>query len=83
MSPLNRAGGAVGVFVIEAGLFELGRSPIVNGIFELIKMGEMAVKLRSLTGRFTSKRFAYAPPTGTRPPIKVFEGRLREDDICC
>jgi len=48
------------------------RSPIVNGIFELIKMGEMAVKLRALTGRFTSKRFAYAPPTGD------FLKRIRE-----
>ena len=66
------AGGEVGVFVIEAGLFELGRSPIVNGIFELIKMGEMAVRLRALTGRFTSKRFAYAPPTGD------FLKRIRE-----
>jgi len=66
------AGGEVGVFVIEAGLFELGRSPIVSGIFELIKMGEMAVKLRALTGRFTSKRFAYAPPTGD------FLKRIRE-----
>jgi allantoin racemase len=58
------AGGEVGVFVIEAGLHEIGRSPVVTGIFELVKMAEMAVKLRSLTGRFTSKRFAYAPPTG-------------------
>lgn len=66
------AGGEVGVFVVEAGLFEFGRSPIVSGIFELIKMGEMAVKLRALTGRFTSKRFAYAPPTGE------FLKRIRE-----
>jgi len=58
------AGGEVGVFVIQAGLFELGRAPVVNGIYELIKMGEMAVRLRKLTGRFTSKRFSYAPPTG-------------------
>ena len=58
------AGGEVGVFVTEAGLFEIGRAPVVNGIFELIKMGEMAVRLRALTGRFTSKRFVYAPPTG-------------------
>jgi Asp/Glu/hydantoin racemase len=66
------AGGEVGVFVIEAGLHELGRSPVVSGIFELIKMAEMAVKLRVLTGRFTSKRFAYAPPTGD------FLRRIRE-----
>lgn len=66
------AGGEVGVFVIEAGLFELDHAPIVNGIFELIKMGEMAVRLRTLTGRFTSKRFSYAPPEGD------FLQRIRE-----
>ena len=58
------AGGEVGVFVSEAGLFELDRTPVVNGVFELVKMGEMAVKLRALTGRFMSKRFSYAPPAG-------------------
>ena len=66
------AGGEVGVFVIEAGLFEFQRAPVVNGIFELLKMGEMAVKLRALTGRFTSKRFTYAPPEGD------FLARIRE-----
>ncbi len=30
----------------------------------VIKMAEMAVKLRALTGRFTSKRLTYATPTG-------------------
>lgn len=66
------AGGEVSVFVIEAGVFELERAPVVNGIFELLKMGEMAVKLRALTGRFTSKRFTYAPPEGD------FLARIRE-----
>jgi len=27
-------------------------------------MGEMAVKLKALTGRFTSKRLGYSTPTG-------------------
>ncbi|HTE14891.1 MAG TPA: hypothetical protein VK642_07415, partial [Burkholderiales bacterium] len=44
--------------------YEIERAPIVNGIVELVKMGEMAVKLRKITGRFTSKRLSYAPPTG-------------------
>jgi len=66
------AGGEVSVFVIEAGLHEIGRAPVVTGIYELLKMGEMAVKLRALTGRFTSKRFSYAPPTGD------FLQRIRE-----
>jgi len=58
------AGGEVSAFVIDAGLHEIGRAPVVTGIYELLKMGEMAVKLKALTGRFTSKRFSYAPPTG-------------------
>jgi allantoin racemase len=58
------AGGEVGVFIIQAKLFKIGASPVVSGILELVTMGEMAVKLKALTGRFTSKRFAYAPPTG-------------------
>ena len=36
----------------------------MNGIVELVKMGELAVKLRQRTGRFTSKRGVYAAPTG-------------------
>ena len=37
---------------------------IVNGIVELVKMGETAAKLFRLTGRFISKRAAYAPLEG-------------------
>jgi len=36
--------------------------PILDGITSLVKMGEMAVKIQSLTGRFISKRRLYAPP---------------------
>ncbi len=61
------AGGEVGVFVIEARLFELEKTPIVSGIFELVKMGEMAVKLRGLTGRFTSRRLELLAALGRFP----------------
>ena len=53
------AGGEVGVFIVEAGLFELHDAPVVSGVMELVKMGEMAVRLHALTGRFTSKRLTY------------------------
>lgn len=66
------AGGEVGVFVIEARLFEFKATPVVSGIFELVKMGEMAVKLRALTGRFTSRRLSYSRPGGD------FLNRIRE-----
>jgi allantoin racemase len=58
------AGGDIIVFLAESHTYEIERAPVVNGIVELIKMGEMAVKLRKITGRFTSKRLSYAPPTG-------------------
>ena len=58
------AGGEVVVFTIEAGMYQFERAPIVNGIVELVKMGETAAKLFRLTGRFISKRGAYAPPAG-------------------
>ena len=58
------AGGDIIVFLAKSHTYEFERAPIVNGIVELVKMGEMAVKLRRITGRFTSKRLSYAPPTG-------------------
>ena len=36
----------------------------VMDIVELVKMGELAVRLKRHTGRFTSKRFGFAPPSG-------------------
>ncbi|MCC6531897.1 MAG: hypothetical protein IT531_05055 [Burkholderiales bacterium] len=58
------AGGDVIVFLAEAGIYELERAPIVNGIVELVKMGELAARLRKYTGRFTSKRFGFSAPSG-------------------
>ena len=58
------AGGEVVVFTMEAGLYRIEGAPIVNGIVELVKMGEMAASVYALTGRFTSKRGAYTPPSG-------------------
>jgi allantoin racemase len=58
------AGGDVIVFLAETGTYEMNRVPLVNGIVELIKMGEMAVRLKAITGRFTSKRLGYSAPSG-------------------
>ena len=58
------AGGEFNVFLTEDGIYEIDRAPVLNGIMELVKMGEFAVKMRKLTGRYTSKRFYYAPPSG-------------------
>jgi allantoin racemase len=58
------AGGDVIVLLADAGIFEVGGAPILNGIVELVKMGELAVKLKRKTGRFTSKRGGYSAPSG-------------------
>ncbi len=57
------AGGDIIVFLADAGIYEYQRAPILNGIVELVKMGELAVKLKRHTGRFTSKRGGYAAPS--------------------
>jgi allantoin racemase len=58
------AGGIVMTILADAGIHEVDRAPIVNGLISLVKMGELAVQMKSLTGHFTSKRRTYAPPTG-------------------
>ncbi len=58
------AGGEFNVFLAEDGIYGIERAPIVNGIIELVKMGEVAAKMKKLTGRYTSKRLHYATPTG-------------------
>jgi len=58
------AGGDIIVFLADMGIYEVGNAPILNGIVELVKMGELAVKLNRKTGRFTSKSGGYAQPSG-------------------
>jgi allantoin racemase len=59
------AGGIVMAILAFAGVHKIGDVPIVNGLIALTKMAEMAVRVRRLTGVFTSKRMMYAPPSGT------------------
>ena len=58
------AGGSLMALLIEAGIHEIERTPVLNGIIALVKTGELAAQIRGLTGGFTSKRMTYAPPTG-------------------
>ncbi len=68
-------GGVLMTLLIDEGVHQLGSTPVVNGIIELVKFAEAAVKVRALTGRFTSKRLNYAPPTGeTLRRIREFYG---------
>ncbi len=59
------AGGIVMTILGFAGVYQVDNVPIVNGLIALTKMAEMAVRIRGLTGVFTSKRMMYAPPSGT------------------
>ena len=59
------AGGIVMTILAFAGVHQIDNVPIVNGLIALTKMAELAVRVRALTGVFTSKRMMYAPPTGT------------------
>jgi len=58
------AGGIVMTILADAGIHEVDGAPVVNGLIALVKIGELAVNVKSLTGSFTSKRLTYAPPTG-------------------
>jgi allantoin racemase len=72
------AGGVVMALLAHAGIHETEDGlPILNGITNLVTMGEAAVKLdRIMGGRFTSKRCAYAPP----PPDQIATFRKHYGD---
>jgi len=48
----------------KSGVHAVDRAPVVNGVIGLLKVAEMAVQIRQLTGVFTSKTMMYAPPSG-------------------
>jgi Asp/Glu/hydantoin racemase len=58
------AGGNAMTLLADADIHQVDNAPIVNGVIALVKVGEMAVGLRQITGSFTSKRMTYAPPSG-------------------
>ncbi len=58
------AGGIVMTLLTDAGIHEVDGAPVVNGATALVKIGELAVGIKRLTGQFTSKRLTYAPPSG-------------------
>ena len=63
------AGGVVMAMLAQAGIHQTTDGvPILNGITNLVKLGEAAVKIdKIMGGRFTSKKFLYAPP----PPDQI------------
>jgi allantoin racemase len=67
------AGGVVMALLAAAEIYETADGvPILNGITNLVKLGEAAVKMnRIMGGRFTSKKCVYAPP----PPDQIAQFR--------
>ena len=62
-------GGVVMAMLAYAGIHQTeDGAPILNGIANLVKLGEAAVKMnRIMGGGFTSKKCVYAPP----PPDQI------------
>jgi allantoin racemase len=58
------AGGSLMAVLAEAGVHQVDAAPVLNGLIAVIKVAELAVAMRRLTGQFTSKRLIYAPPSG-------------------
>lgn len=58
------AGGSLMAVLAEAGVHQVGSTPVLNGLIAVIKVAELAVQMRRLTGVFTSKNLIYAPPSG-------------------
>lgn len=58
------AGGIVMSILDHAGVHAVDAVPIVNGVIALVKVAELAVQFRQITGHFTSKQMMYAPPSG-------------------
>ncbi len=73
------AGGVVMALLAHAGVHETHDGvPILNGITNLVKLGEAAVKLnRIMGGRFTSKTCVYAPPPADQ--IEMFRKHYGAD----
>jgi allantoin racemase len=59
------AGGIVMSILAKSGVHAVDKAPIVNGVIGLLKIAELAVQVKQLTGFFTSKTMMYAPPTGS------------------
>ncbi|MBV8088096.1 MAG: hypothetical protein JO139_00715 [Alphaproteobacteria bacterium] len=58
------AGGSLMALLADAGVHQIDAAPVVNGLIAIVKVAELAVGMRRITGNFTSKRLIYAPPSG-------------------
>jgi len=55
-------GGIAGLFLARLGVREIDGVPVIDTISVAVKMAEMMVKLKNITGTFVSRRLTYARP---------------------
>lgn len=73
------AAGVLMVLLAVRGIHEVMPGvPILNGVTALVKMGEMAVRLKKLRGgAWTSRKSMYAqPPAGQLPELRSYYGQV-------
>jgi allantoin racemase len=58
------AGGSLMALLADAGVHRIDAAPVLSGLIAVIKVAELAVGMRRITGNFTSKHLIYAPPSG-------------------
>ena len=58
------AGGSLMALLTDAGVHQIDAAPVLNGLIAIVKVAELAVGMRRITGNFTSKQLIYAPPSG-------------------
>ena len=58
------AGGSLMALLADAGVHQIDAAPVLNGLIAIVKVAELAVGMRRITGNFTSKHLIYAPPSG-------------------
>jgi allantoin racemase len=58
------AGESLMAVLADAGVHQIDAAPVLNGLIAVIKVAELAVAMRQITGHFTSKHLIYAPPSG-------------------
>ena len=56
--------GSLMALLADAGVHQIDAAPVLNGLIAIVKVAELAVGMRRITGNFTSKHLIYAPPSG-------------------
>lgn len=58
------AGGSLMALLADAAVHQIDSAPVLSGLIAIVKVAELAVGMRRITGNFTSKHLIYAPPSG-------------------